>query len=738
MPNSNPAPTLVPTEKLSETLNRIRQVNPRYSIESETNNGYQANGTYYFSRFTASTGAELWATNGTLAAARLVKDVNPDIGNFDTSSPKSSSPYGFVQLGNTVLFGASTEATGGELWRTDGTAAGTRLVKDLVPGVEDAYPSSLIVLGDRVLFTTSDYAANRNYNSTLWSTDGTEAGTRVVQAFDHNVSLFGAQVLQGELYFTDDTGGLGSELWKTNGTATGTVLVKDIIPGASGGNPNNLTVVGDRLFFSANPYGDGQSAATRGLWVSDGTSAGTQQVKPFEQTFVGGAGVNLNGTLYFTAADTATGYELWKSDGTAAGTVLVKDILPGPAVKNQRNPDAPQYPLYPENLTVANGKLFFSADDGIHGKELWTSDGTAAGTSLVVDLYQGEGIPFVVGKQGPTQNYPGLVPQGNDANPRDLVFVDNILYFTATDGSGRKLWQLPIGPNGEPGGLVPGPVTPPIGGSDGDDIVYGTIGDDKINVGNGWNRVYASEGRNFVQSGSGDDGIYGGGNTDVILAGAGRNEIYAGEGFNVVVTGSGYDQIYGGAGTDIVIAGNGFNAIYAGEGDNLTIGGNDGNQIYLGAGNDIVRTGSGHDTIYAGEGRNYIDAGTGWNTLYTGSGPDLFVLNQGDGFNIIKNFNLAQDKLGLVDGLTVGDLSARQIDSWGYLTEITVTRTGDVLAQLDGIHVTTDQLQFTTVDNSGSGFKRLTAGLLDQAFTATPDAALFAAAVQSGQLNGLI
>jgi ELWxxDGT repeat protein len=406
-------------------------------------------------------------------------------------------------------------------------------------------------------------------------------------------------------------------------------------------------------------------------------------------------------------------------------------------VTNPRNPTAPQYPLYPENLTVANGKLFFSADDGIHGKELWTSDGTAVGTSLVVDLYQGEGIPFVIGKGGPTQNYPGLVPQGNDASPRDLVFVDNVLYFTATDGSGRKLWQLPIGPNGEPGGVVPGPVTPPIG-NNGDDIVYGTIGDDKINVGNGWNRVYASEGRNFVQSGSGDDGIYGGSSTDVFLAGDGRNEIYAGEGLNLVVTGNGYDQIYGGAGTDITIAGEGFNAIYAGEGDNLVIGGNDGNHVYLGAGNDFVKTGSGHDTIDAGAGHNYIDAGNGWNKIYTGSGADSIVLNQGDGFNIITNFDLAHDQLGLVDGLTVGDLSARQIDSWGYLTEISVTRTGDVLAQLEGIHVTPDQLHFTNVDNSGSGFKRLTAGLLDQAFSAAPDATLLSAGLQASHVNGLM
>ena len=85
----------------------------------------------------------------------------------------------------------------------------------------------------------------------------------------------------------------------------------------------------------------------------------------------------MNGTLFFTANDGTNGRELWKSDGTAAGTVLVKDIQPGQRQLEPRQPDGRGRPL------------FFAADDGTNGEELWRSDGTAAGTVLVKDIRPG-------------------------------------------------------------------------------------------------------------------------------------------------------------------------------------------------------------------------------------------------------------------------------------------------------------------------------------------------------------
>src|SRR5262245_15155286 len=82
----------------------------------------------------------------------------------------------------------------------------------------------------------------------------------------------------------------------------------------------------------------------------------------------------VNGTVFFSADDGETGRELWKTDGTAAGTLLVKDISPSPI------------PNSVENLTDLNGTLFFTTNDGTNGYELWKSDGTAAGTVMVKDI----------------------------------------------------------------------------------------------------------------------------------------------------------------------------------------------------------------------------------------------------------------------------------------------------------------------------------------------------------------
>ena len=274
-------------------------------------------------------GIELWKSDGTAAGTMMVADINP--------GPWSSFPEHFTDVNGTVFFQADDGLHGFELWKSDGTAAGTVLVKDINPLASGSFPDDLT-----------------NVNGTLF-----------FEAVDPTH---------------------GSELWKSDGTAAGTVIVKDINPGSNGSTPQSLLNVNGTLFFQAN---DGVHGFE--LWKSDGTDAGTVMVKDINPT--SGSSpfefVNLNGTLFFTANDGVHGFELWKSDGTDAGTVMVKDIDPGSDSST------------PSSLTVANGGLEFIAFDGT-GIGLFRSDGTAAGTVEVVPNV--DAIPIGVGSPPPLPN----------------------------------------------------------------------------------------------------------------------------------------------------------------------------------------------------------------------------------------------------------------------------------------------------------------------------------------------
>src|SRR5262249_49559939 len=116
-------------------------------------------------------------------------------------------------------------------------------------------------------------------------------------------------------------------------TLLSVTLVQDINPAGAGSNPGPLTAVGDRVFFAADVPATG-----RELYVSDGPPEGTALVKDIRPGSGGSMTTssdpqltNVNGTLFFVANDGVHGSELWKSDGTEAGTVLVKDINPDSA-----------------------------------------------------------------------------------------------------------------------------------------------------------------------------------------------------------------------------------------------------------------------------------------------------------------------------------------------------------------------------------------------------------------------
>ena len=117
-----------------------------------------------FSAYDNIHGRELWKTDGTKRGTKLVKDINPFIYKHDEIQiPSSSSPYFFTTINNnsTAIF-----STGGELWETDGTEEGTKLIKD----INSYIPSNFVIFNNLLYFIVQD----RINGNKLWETDGTE------------------------------------------------------------------------------------------------------------------------------------------------------------------------------------------------------------------------------------------------------------------------------------------------------------------------------------------------------------------------------------------------------------------------------------------------------------------------------------------------------------------------------------------------------------------------------------
>jgi ELWxxDGT repeat protein len=335
------------------------------------------NGSLYFKHLN-----ELWKTDGTVAGTALLKQIA--VGALFPAS-------------NYLYFTASNSASyySYMLWRTDGTAAGT--VQVTTSNVSYYTPVPVGEIAGRLYFTT---------DGTLWSTEGTADTTVRVSSLGY--TNYTPVVMGGAIYYNFASVYPNYELWKTDGTPEGASLVKEIRTGTAGSDPRNLTPAGMLLFFTADNGINGEE-----LWRTDGTDAGTfllKDILPGAGSSTPSSLVAVNGVLYFVANNGVDGMELWKSDGTVAGTALVADIAPGATSSD------------PQQLAGADGKLWFAATTAASGTELWTSDGTPASTTQVADLEPGSG----------------------SSSPGEMTAAGRLLYFSASTSSGRELWALPL------------------------------------------------------------------------------------------------------------------------------------------------------------------------------------------------------------------------------------------------------------------------------------------------------
>ncbi len=390
-------------------------------------------GRVVFSAFTGTHGREPWVTDGTADGTTLLMNIATD---GDSSNPKNFTPGS----GGRFFFTASPADSTSELYVVNGNTV--EMLKKINESgdsdVSDLYwnPNSSSTIEPTLYFSASDSNSSFSPNKELWKSSGATGNAVKVREIniltDSSSDPNGFTAIGTTVYFAATTS-QGRELYKTNGTSAGTVQVKDINEVASSSsNPKELVVgPGNKLFFVAtgSSISDSLQDTGRELWMSDGTAIGTKAVKninsgdtdAIEDTdptdLTPKAYLTVVGNLlYFVANDGTHGKELWQSSGTEAGTKMVKDLrtaidpLTGDAGSN------------PTELRNVNGKLFFLADDGVNGRELWTLGTTG---------------PVMVS----TGTRTGLVTGPGSANIQHLTVVNDVVAFAANDESlGREVW----------------------------------------------------------------------------------------------------------------------------------------------------------------------------------------------------------------------------------------------------------------------------------------------------------
>lgn len=323
------------------------------------------NNIIYFRATDAAHGAELWRSDGTDAGTYMVKDINPGAG--DCSNAVFMSGQYFAALNDVLYFAADGGGNNIELWRSDGTESGTYLVKDIRAG-GSSVPQFITAIDDHIYFQCK----NEDDESELWKSDGTEAGTILlkqmwVRAYEYK-NMF--VKYDDFIYFAGaETDPYDMELWRTDGTSAGTTLFMNINEDeGDGSDPKQLHVLNGKLIFVAIP-----DSGER-LFISDGTEAGTTILEDengddFEPYFTGF--LQTDSKLYFQGTDNDSKYGLWITDGTNAGTTFLWQFESG------------QFEDYAAARVSGNNIVFKGYDDDEGCTTLFQSNGTASGTAQV-------------------------------------------------------------------------------------------------------------------------------------------------------------------------------------------------------------------------------------------------------------------------------------------------------------------------------------------------------------------
>ena len=452
-----------------------------FGFNSTVEPGSSASGAAMTTSFAAK--AEIAQSEGLGATPYMVRNIRLGGG---------SDPMDITPVGSAVLFSA-IGLGGRELWKSDGTEAGTRRVKDIKPGGGSSNPFPPTVIGTRIFFSADDGTHGRE----LFVSDGTAAGTFLVKDINTAGSSYPEELanVNGTLYFSAVAAG-GRELYKSDGTELGTKRVKDLRLGPKGSIPTEITAIGSTAYFAA----FNKATGFRQLWRSDGTAAGTYALDQFDSYSRARHLVRVGSNIYFLGDSTSgcalTTY-LFKTDGTNEGTSLVsytnddeafltipfksrlflseygslmKANLAGDDLIQVKSFDDPD--LDDEATIVGMHRigttLYLMVDISIYDgwlyskveRQLWVSDGSSSGTVLIAGWGPMHIDPLMTDVGGTLFfwsvgiNGPGLwssdgtgagtnrAAETGDDYPQELVAASESLFFGHDDGvHGRELWR---------------------------------------------------------------------------------------------------------------------------------------------------------------------------------------------------------------------------------------------------------------------------------------------------------
>ena len=611
------------------------------------------NETLFFTANNGRHGRELWKSDGTPAGTVRVADIFAGRG--------SSHPQHLTSVGDTVYFTADDGVRGRELWKSDGTVAGTVLVKDVTPGIDSVFdrmdeaqePFGMVAMRGTLFF---------NLRGALWRSDGTDAGTVAVRVTGNVISSL--TVLGDSLFFgSEEVGSIGdphysSTLWLSDGTTDGTRPVHNDLgnPRFFGSGLYEMRAVGNRVFFFAWDQG-----GVPRLYASDGTSAGTVALAQFAtsglaRSFAAGFRLTADETgLFFTVGHQSDVHrqsvrELWRSDGTADGTRLLGSFEIAYDFESDGINDA-------QLTTAGGGVVYFRA--GVANDQLWRSDGTVVGTVLAT-----------------------VMPVGAVASAGE-----GELYVGADDGvSGEEPWRS----TSASGGLSPlGDIR--SGGTESAPRSFTVAGENVFfNANDGvssrelWviRRAFArlaAHGTLTVKGTEAADNIslivrgstlrvWRDGETLTFpLADVKHIEIDAGDGDDAIdwtgiaiptycFGGLGNDRMTAGTGDDTLSGGGGRDYLSGGGGDDFVSGGATNDELYGGPGadhleggaaNDLLAGGAHDDRLYGDAGNDVLSGNDGKDVMYGGDGDDS--LTGGIGWDLHSG-QAGNDRLFARDG----------------------------------------------------------------------------------------